>query len=132
MKKVKFILSLMAIIAMISAANAQQKYALIIGGDYKPGTEIPTNHKWNNGIDMDEEMGYAEFWHDTYLMWELLYDHKYRYSNDNIEVLFAGGEDYSITYEPYDDHYRSEPDYDIDFITDAAATAKIHSQLFIH
>ncbi len=120
--KKQLIAVLVAMLVAISAVNAQQKYALIIGGDYKPGDEIPVNHKWNNGIDMDEDMGYAEFWHDTYLMWELLFDHKYGYSNENIKVLFAGGEDYSITFGPYDDHYESEPDYDIEFITDDAAT----------
>lgn len=78
------------------AINAQQKYALLIGGDYKPGDEIPDNHKWNNGMNMDPVKGYDEFWNDTYLMWELLWNHKYGYSNDNIEVLFAEGIDYTF------------------------------------
>ncbi len=119
MKKVKIIFSLMAFIAMISAVDAQQKYALIIGGDYKPGEEIPDNHKWNNGLNMDPDKGYDEFWNDSYLMWKLLYNHKYRYSNDNIKVLFADGVDY--TFPLQDIHYNSFLANGFN-ITDAAAT----------
>jgi hypothetical protein len=119
MKKVKFILSLMAFIAILSALNAQQKYALLIGGDYKPGTEIPINHKWNNGLNMDPDKGYDEFWNDTYLIWELLWNHKYGYSNDNIEVLFAEGIDY--TFPLQDNHYSALQTYGFN-ITDGAAT----------
>jgi len=123
MKTQNFIFVVLAIIGLNSAVIAQQKHALLIGGNYLPGDEIPVEHRWNNGQDMDLVKGYAEFWHDTYLMWELLYDHKYGYSNDNIKVLFAGGEDYSITFDPYDDHYRSASDFpNIPFITDDIAT----------
>ncbi len=114
---------LLAMIVAAGALNAQQKYALIIGGDYKPGEEIPDNHKWNNGLEIDPVKGYDEFWNDTYLMWKLLYDYKYRYSNDNIKVLFADGIDYSITFPEVDNYYKSLPNFiNIPFITDAAAT----------
>jgi subtilisin family serine protease len=87
---------LVAIFVATGAANAQQKYALLIGGDYQPGNEIPASNQWNNGQDMGQN-GYDEFWNDTYLMWELLYDDPITgYSNDNINVLFAGGEDYTF------------------------------------
>ena len=88
---------LLALICATSAVDAQQKYALLIGGDYHPGSEIPIGHQWNNGNDLDPVKGWDEFWNDTYLMWELLYDNPITsYSNDNIEVLFSNGEDYTF------------------------------------
>ncbi|MCD4697700.1 MAG: hypothetical protein K8S16_15860 [Bacteroidales bacterium] len=120
LRKKQIITVLMAMFIAISALNAQQKYALIIGGDYKPGDEIPDGDKWNNGVNMDPDKGYDEFWNDTYLMWELLYNHPTGYSNDNIEVLFAEGIDY--TFPEQNDRYKSLPSYDIDHITDASAT----------
>ncbi len=102
---------------------AQQKYALLIGGNYHPGSEIPVNHQWNNGQTIDPDKGYDEFWNDTYLMWELLYDDIYRYSNENINVLFGGGEDYSITFPGQDGRYKSLSNFpEVPFITDGAAT----------
>ena len=50
--------------------------------------------------------GYDEFWNDNYLMWELFYDDIYGYSNDNINVLFGEGIDYSITFPLYDGRYN--------------------------
>ncbi len=112
---------LVAIFVATGAANAQQKYALLIGGNYQPGNEIPASNQWNNGQDMGQN-GYDEFWNDTYLMWELLYDDPITgYSNDNIEVLFAGGIDY--TFQGQYGRYKSLPNYpNIPYITDAAAT----------
>ncbi len=120
--KKQILIVLAALFTTIGAVNAQQKYALLIAGDYKPGTEIPNNHKWNNGADMDMVKGYDEFWNDTYLMWELLYNDPITgYSNENIEVLFAGGIDY--TFEGQYDRYKSLPNYPtIPSITDGAAT----------
>ncbi|MCD4698612.1 MAG: T9SS type A sorting domain-containing protein [Bacteroidales bacterium] len=129
--KKQMIAILVALFTTIGALNAQQKYALIIGGDYKPGTEIPDNHKWNNGQNMDPQKGWDEFWNDSYLMWELLYDDPITgYSNDNIEVLFAEGIDYSITFSQVDNRYKSYPNFGLDHITDAAATkANVISEL---
>ncbi|MCD4697759.1 MAG: hypothetical protein K8S16_16160, partial [Bacteroidales bacterium] len=102
--KKQFVAVLVVLLTTIGALNAQQQYALLIAGDYKPGIEIPNNHKWNNGADMDPVKGYDEFWNDTYLMWELLYNDPITgYSNDNIDVLFANNEDYSITFPDVDD-----------------------------
>lgn len=122
---------LMALIFATGAINAQEKYALLIGGDYKPGTEIPNNHKWNNGQNMDPTQGYSEFWHDTYLMWRMLYDHEYNhgYTNENIEVLFAGGVDYSVTFEPYFNRYDAHESYGFNITDDMATRTNVLSAL---
>ncbi len=111
---------MMAIMIAISAGFAQQKHALIIGGNYEPGSEIPIGDRWNNGDDMGPD-GYDEFWNDTYLMWELLYDGGLGYDNGNIDVLFADGVDYAP--DGQHDRYKSLPNYPIiPSITDGAAT----------
>ncbi len=119
LRKKQIITVLIAIFIAIGALNAQQKYALIIGGDYQPGIEIPVGDQWNNGLDMGPD-GWDEFWNDSYLFWEMLYNHPAGYSNDNIHVLFADGVDYEP--EGQDNRYKSEPNYPVDHITDAAAT----------
>ena len=113
---------ILTLIGLNSAVIAQQKYALLVGGNYLPGNEIPVEHRWNNGQNMDPVKGYDEFWNDCYLMWELLYDADfYGYSNENINVLFGGGEDY--TFDEQDDRYKSWPNFpEIPYITDGAAT----------
>ncbi len=122
MKNKLFILLVMAMFSLNSVLYAQQKYALLIGGDYHPGSEIPVSHQWNNGNDLDPVKGWDEFWNDTYLMWELLYDDPITsYSNDNIEVLFANGEDY--TFIGQIGRYKSFSNFpEIPSITDGAAT----------
>jgi hypothetical protein len=120
MKPKNLIFVVLALIGLNSAVIAQQKYALLIAGDYKPGTEIPDNHKWNNGNGLDPDKGWDEFWNDTYLMWELLYDDPIsNYSNDNITVLFAEGIDY--TFDGQHGRYKPLQTYGFN-ITDAAAT----------
>lgn len=127
MKTKNLIFVVLALVGLNSAVMAQQKYALLIAGDYHPDSEIPLeiplNHQWNNGNDLDPEKGWDEFWNDTYLMWELLYDDPITgYSNDNIEVLFAQGVDYSITFPYQDGRYKSWDNFQIPSITDGAAT----------
>jgi hypothetical protein len=120
MKTKNLIFVILALIGLNSAVIAQQKYALLIGGNYLPGNEIPVEHRWNNGQNMDPVKGYDEFWNDTYLMWELLYDADfYGYSNDNINVLFGDdGTDY--TFDGQDIRYKASY-HDLDFITDDTA-----------
>jgi hypothetical protein len=122
MKTKKLIFVVLALIGLNSAVIAQQKYALLIAGDYYPGNEIPQNHQWNNGDALDPEKGWDEFWNDTYLMWELLYDDPIsKYTNENIEVLFANNEDYSSTFPEVDDRYDAFATYGFN-ITDDFAT----------
>ena len=87
-----------------------------------PGTEIPVEHRWNNGQDLDPVKGYDEFWNDTYLMWELLYDDIYGYSNDNINVLFGIDEEgVDYTFLGQNNRYKASK-HGLDKITDGAAT----------
>jgi hypothetical protein len=121
MKNKLLILLVMAMFSLNSALYAQQKYALLIGGDYHPGSEIPVGHQWNNGNDLDPVKGWDEFWNDTYLMWELLYDDPISsYSDENITVLFAQGIDY--TFPNQYGRYKSSYMFDIPSITDGEAT----------
>jgi len=78
-------------------ANGQEKYAVLITGDYA-ATGIPASEQWNHGQDRGVN-GFDEFWNDTFLMWEMLQDKGY--SPDHIYVLFADGQDYLSTAERY-------------------------------
>jgi hypothetical protein len=64
----------------------------------------------------------AEFWHDTYLMWEMLY--KNGFKDENIHVLFADGEDFYLDNSWVAARYRPQwADMPTGFtITDGAAT----------
>ena len=73
---------------------AQEKYAVLITGDYADGI-------------------YPEFWNDTYLMWDMLKSKGF--TESNIFVLFADGNDFE-THDSY-----SHPDPNIT-ITDFSAT----------
>lgn len=94
-----------------------QKYAVLIGGDIN-ATNIPSASQWNNGQNMGP-YGYDEFWNDTFLMWEMLYDDGKGYSNDNIYVLFNGGSDFSFQGQAY--RYKSSG-YGIPQITNNSST----------
>lgn len=120
--KIHIFTVLLALLFAASAVDAQQKYALLIGGDYHPGSEIPVGHQWNNGNDLDPVKGWDEFWNDTYLMWELLYDDPISsYSDDNITVLFAQGIDY--TFFGQNGRYKSFSNFpEVPSITDGPAT----------
>ena len=88
----KRVLIIMAIICMAFSANAQDKYAVLITGDYAAKEpEIPLANQWNQGQGRGP-LGMMEFWNDTYLMWEML--QAKGYSRENIFVLFADGADY--------------------------------------
>ena len=73
-------------------AQAQEKYAVLITGDYAATSySVPLSDQWNGGQDKGD-YGFDEFWNDTFLLWEMLQEKGY--SQDNIFVLFAGGEDF--------------------------------------
>ena len=71
-------------------AVAQEKYAVLIIGDYADRS-VPEQYRWNNGGTKDHRP-HEEFWHDTFLMWEMLQSKGF--DRDNIYVLFADGDDY--------------------------------------
>ena len=51
-------------------AVGQDKYAVLIIGDYADRS-VPEQYRWNNGGTKDHRP-HEEFWHDTFLMWEML------------------------------------------------------------
>ena len=71
-------------------AVGQDKYAVLIIGDYADRS-VPEQYRWNNGGTKDHRP-HEEFWHDTFLMWEMLQSKGF--DRDNIYVLFADGDDY--------------------------------------
>jgi len=89
MKKLRILTTTLIIVLFtLNPVLSQEKYAVIITGDY-----AATNGSWAmaNG---EGRTAMEEFWNDTYLMWEMLHDMGYSY--DNIYVLFADGEDYTF------------------------------------
>ena len=105
----------MALTVIFDVSNAQEKYAVLITGDYA-AAGIPQEQQWDPGGDSPK----VEFWYDTYLIWEMLVFEK-GYSNENVFVLFADGVDYSIVnpniWERYTAAYHG-----LDYITNYSAT----------
>jgi len=103
MKKI-ILTTVVALLTTLSITNAQEKYALLIGGDYGPDlTQIPEADRWNGG-DYIGVYGYDEFWNDTYLMWEMLVFKK-DYEDENVHVLFANSNDF--TFDDQDIRYKA-------------------------
>ncbi|OQX73201.1 MAG: hypothetical protein B6D64_14155, partial [Bacteroidetes bacterium 4484_276] len=51
---------------------AQEKYAIIIGGNVNPDESIiPSAEQWNGGAGVPNE-DFDEIWNDAYLAWEML------------------------------------------------------------
>jgi len=99
MKKVRLLIVVMAFGSLMATSFAQQKYAVLITGDYA-GTSysVPLSDQWNGGQGKSN-YGFDEFWNDTYLMWEMLQTKGY--APENIFVLFANGQDYHPSgYDP--------------------------------
>lgn len=95
--KLRLLVLLMVMITINSVINAQEKYAVLITGDYAI-EGIPLEHQWNQGQGKNENGDQTEFWYDTYLMWEMLIKEPDQggmgYTNQNVFVLFADGYDF--------------------------------------
>lgn len=82
------------------AINSQEKYAVLITGEYAANPE-----SFDNSGHYGEEKGpMDEFWNDTFLMWELLQTKGF--SQENIFVLFADGVDHPLKDDDYAARYR--------------------------
>jgi len=92
----------------------QEKYAIILNA-YAPDTFYSEN-SWADANPSSEL--YYEFWNDIYLMWEMLYERGFE--NENIFVLYAGGEDYPVANPWYNQRYKAAYHY-LDSITDYRA-----------
>ena len=108
----------MALAAIPGIVSAQEKYAVLITGDYA-GVGIPPKEQWNNGEGKGPDDSYYEFWKDTYLMWEMLVAKK-GYSDENVFVLFADGIDFPVSHSWVNIRYSAEK-YSLDHITDFSA-----------
>jgi hypothetical protein len=128
MKKKATVMLVMAMMAAMFHANAQEKYAVLVTGDYA-GKDVPASHMYNGGEGKDPKLGYDEFWNDTYLMWEMLV-HKKGYDPENVFVLFADGVDFPATInEPYWERYTAEYN-NADHVTDYAANSQKLTEVF--
>jgi hypothetical protein len=93
LKKV-FVVVLVALFATMGTLVAQEKYAIIIGGNVNPGSSIPATEQWNGGNNPGP-YGFDEIWNDAYLAWEMLVFHK-GYNDANVNVLFGNGNDFTF------------------------------------
>lgn len=95
MKTIRLLIVAMAFISHSAISFAQQKYAVLITGDYAGMSySVPLSDQWNGGQGKSAN-GFDEFWNDTFLMWEML--QTIGYSQENIFVLFANGQDYYLS-----------------------------------
>ncbi len=92
-KKMMFLIGLILISIMLFGA---EKYAVLITGDYADDRG-DFEGSWAKANGNDETRDRMEcFWHDTFLMWEMLINKGY--DNDNIFVIFADGIDFTADY----------------------------------
>jgi len=124
MKSKNFLLAMWALISLTSAIYAQQKYAVLIGGD-PWAVDIPQTDKWNEGLGMGN-YGYDEFWNDCYLFWEMLVIEK-QYTDENVHVLFNTGNDF--TFPNQDERYKASQ-YGLPKITDFSSSKYNIAQTF--
>ncbi len=112
------------ILGISKLAVAQEKYAVLITGDYAGDAySVPISDQWNDGQGKGLR-GFDEFWNDTFLMWEMLTkpidEGGKGYSEENVYVLFAGGQDYYKSQPGVDGRYR--PDDGSTVVTDYSAS----------
>ena len=85
-----------------------EKYAVLITGDYADERgDFEGSWAISNNLQFTENDRMEEFWHDTYLMWEMLIEKGY--TNENIYVLFADGVDFQPTW--IDNRYSPQQQY---------------------
>ena len=73
-----------------------ENYAVLITGD-TPDRQSISPKTWNEGVYGIS--GYDEFWNDTYMVWEMLYE--FGFMDENIYVLYGDGTD-DFTRDRYD------------------------------
>ena len=126
-KKV-FTVVMVAMFATMGTLVAQEKYAVLIGGNMNPGSTIPDIEQWNAGYGTGQ-YGFDEFWNDSYLMWEMLIkeDVGKGYTDENVHVLFNDG--YDFTFGQQDGRYKAIT-LGYENATDAASTESNIQTLF--
>lgn len=126
-KKNLILTAIVALVATLGTLSAQEKYAIIIGGNMNPGATIPDTEQWNGGDDPHPLYGFDEFWNDTYLMWEMLVFDK-EFTDANVHVLFGDGDDF--TFDLQDDRYKASYHFGYSVVTDANANKQTISSTF--
>jgi len=128
LKKSFFTAIVVALFATMGTLSAQEKYAILIGGNMNPDDQIiPVTEQWNGGDYPHPLYGFDEFWNDTYLMWEMLVFNK-GFADANVHVLFGDGEDFTFTGQ--DNRYKAiyHPGYYS--VTDANSNKQTISSTF--
>ena len=106
----KLILLLFVLCSTVYFTIGQDKYAILISGEYdQDNISYPSTEQWNNGNLQGSDV-FDEFWNDTYLMWEMLIRDKSlggkEFLDQNVHVLFANSFDY--IFEGQDERYTAE------------------------
>jgi hypothetical protein len=129
-KKITILTVIVAFFATAGALHAQQKYAVIIGGNMNPDNQIiPVTEQWNHGNEKSPFYGYEVFWKETYLVWEMLVFDK-EFTNANVHVLFGNGRDFeycgqSLRYMVVSRGYMNLTDANSKYQTIASTFAKL-------
>ncbi len=101
---------IVALFATMGTVVAQEKYAIIIGGNVNPDESIiPDTEQWNGGAGVPNA-DFDEIWNDAYLAWEMLITDKVYgkgYNVDNVHVLFGGGIGNDYTFTGQDIRYKA-------------------------
>ncbi len=108
----RFFFLLFMILGLSNLAGAQEKYAVLITGNYSKGLDpLPLNSQWNGG--QGQGGYYDEFWNDIYLMWEMLTKPDSLggkgFLKDNVYVLYGSGQDYYLLEPNVPMRYRPLP-----------------------
>ncbi len=127
-KKV-FAVVLVALFATMGTLVAQEKYAIIIGGNMNPGSSIPATEQWNGGQNPGP-YGFDEIWNDLYLAWEMLINEDFGkgYDVDNVHVLFGGDPVHDFTFPLQDDRYKAGENGHTSVVDENANKSTIQSQ----
>ncbi len=104
---------LLTITSLVFAEN----YAVLISGETPSGDAKGKEKNWNGGVHYPG--GSDEFWNDTFLMWETLW--QLGWKDENIFVLFGNNADWITTNDNYRANQHNLPPWNINHITDYGA-----------
>jgi hypothetical protein len=126
---------IVALFATMGTVCAQQKYAVIIGGNMNPDDLIiPVTEQWNGGQGRSPFYGFEDFWKETYLVWEMLIkeDGGKGFTDENVHVLFGqNGQDF--TFELQDIRYKGiKHGWEYEVVTDANSNLSTIEDLFVN
>jgi len=108
---------LFALLLAVTAVQAKN-YAVLITGDTPTTGYTRADGTWQIGA-YSSGTNYDEFWNDTYLMWQTLFDLGWK--DENIFVLYSGGVDWPDAADQYDVYSNYWNDYSLGHIVDYRA-----------